>query len=84
LDFNTFDANSWLSGFVNPFAYLTQDAWKPYVTDFLQYFTPELRTAFANQLQRKGAASAGKIDWDVAGAASGNNISRNKWVRGNF
>ena len=72
LDFNTFDANSWLSGFVNPFAYLTQDAWKPYVTDFLQYFTPELRTAFANQLQRKGATSAGKIDWDVAGAASGN------------
>lgn len=72
LDFNTFDANSWLSGFVNPFAYLTQDAWKPYVTDYLQYFTPELRTAMANQLQRKGASTAGKIDWDVSGAASGN------------
>lgn len=72
LDFNTFDANSWLSGFVNPFAYLTQDTWKPFLTDYLQYFTPEIRSSFASQLQRKSATSAGKIDWDVAGAASGN------------
>jgi hypothetical protein len=72
LDFNTFDSNSWLSGFVNPFAYLTQDRWKPFLTDYLQYFTPELRSAFANQLQSKGSATAGKIDWDIAGAASGN------------
>ena len=72
LDFNTFDGNSWLSGFVNPFAYLTGDAWKPYTTDYLQYFTSTIRSAMADQLQRKGSTTSGKIDWDVAGTASGN------------
>ena len=72
LDFNTFDGNSWLSGFVNPFAYLTGDAWKPYTTDYLQYFTPAIRSAMTDQIQRKGSTTSGKIDWDVAGTASGN------------
>lgn len=72
LDFNTFDGNSWLSGFVNPFAYVTGDAWKPYTTDYLQYFTPSIRQAMTDQLQKKGSTTSGKIDWDVSGTSSGN------------
>ena len=72
LDFNTFDGKSWLSGFVNPFAFTTQDAPKPYTTDYLQYFTPALKSAYLDQLQKKGSTTSGKIDWDVAGTASGN------------
>lgn len=39
LDFNVFDGTQWLSGFANPVAYLTQDAWKPYTADFC-HFSP--------------------------------------------
>ena len=72
LDFNVFDGTSWLSGFQNPQAYLTQDTWKPYTADFLPFFTSEIRSAMEAQLQRTSSPRVGKIDHDIAGTASGN------------
>jgi hypothetical protein len=72
LDFNVFDGTIWLSGFQNPQAYLTQDAWKPYTADFLPFFSSEIRSAIEAQLQKTSAPRVGKIDHDIAGTASGN------------
>lgn len=72
LDFNVFDGTTWLSGFQNPQAYLTQDAWKPYTADFLPFFSSEIRNAIEAQLQKTSSPRVGKIDYDIAGTASGN------------
>ena len=72
LDFNIFDGTQWLSGFVNPYSYLTGDTWKPYTADYLQFFTDDIRTAMEKQLQRTSAPRIGKIDQDIAGTAAGN------------
>jgi len=72
LDFNVFDGTTWLSGFQNPQAYLTLDTWKPYTTDYLPFFSSEIRTAMEAQLQKTSSPRVGKIDHDVAGSASGN------------
>ena len=72
LDFNVFDGTSWLSGFQNPQAYLTQDTWKPYTADFLPFFSGEIRSAIEAQLQKTSSPRVGKIDHDIAGTASGN------------
>lgn len=72
LDFNVFDGTQWLSGFQNPQAYLTQDSWKPYTADFLPFFTTDIRNAIEAQLQKTSSPRTGKIDYDIAGSASGN------------
>jgi hypothetical protein len=72
LDFNVFDGTKWLSGFINPHAYLTGDTWKPYTADYLPFFTPAIRSAMESQLQRITAPRIGKIDYDIAGSAVGN------------
>ena len=72
LDFNIFDGTTWLSGFQNPQAYLTLDTWKPYTADYLPFFTSEIRTAMEAQLQKTSSPRIGKIDYDIAGTASGN------------
>ena len=72
LDFNVFDGTTWLSGFQNPQAYLTQDAWKPYTADYLPFFSAEIRTAMEAQLQKTSSPRVGKIDHDISGTASGN------------
>ncbi len=72
LDFNVFDGTSWLSGFQNPQAYLTQDAWKPYTADFLPFFSSDIRSAMEAQMQKTSSPRVGKIDHDIAGTASGN------------
>ena len=72
MDFNVFDGTKWLSGFANVGSYLSQDTWKPYTTDFLPYFSSDIRSALENVLQRTSAPRVGKIDYDVVGAASGN------------
>ena len=72
LDFNVFDGTSWLSGFQNPQAYLTQDTWKPYTADFLPFFTSNIRSAMEAQMQKTSSPRVGKIDHDIAGTASGN------------
>jgi hypothetical protein len=72
LDFNVFDGTTWLPGFQNPQAYLTQDAWKPYTADFLPFFASEIRNAMEAQLQKTSSPRVGKIDHDIAGTASGN------------
>ena len=72
LDFNVFDGTQWLSGFANPAAYLTQDAWKPYTTDFLPFFTDDIRSGIEKWMQKTSAPRVGKLDHDVIGAAAGN------------
>ncbi len=72
LDFNVFSGDSWLSGFQNIQSYLSAETWKPYTADFLPFFVPTIRTAMENQMQRTSVPRSGKIDYDVAGTASGN------------
>ena len=72
LDFNVFDGTQWLSGFANPQAYLSQDAWKPYTADFLPFFSDEIRSGIEKWMQKTTSPRTGKIDWDVIGTASGN------------
>jgi len=72
MDFNVFDGTKWLSGFANVGAYLSQDTWKPYTTDFLPYFSSDIRSALENVMQKTSPPRVGKIDYDVVGAASGN------------
>ena len=72
LDFNVFDGTQWLSGFQNIQAYLTLDTWKPYTADYLPFFSSEIRTAMEAQLQKTSSPRIGKIDYDIAGTASGN------------
>jgi hypothetical protein len=72
LDFNVFDGTQWLSGFQNIQSYLTLDTWKPYTADYLPFFSSEIRTAMEAQLQKTSSPRIGKIDYDIAGTASGN------------
>ena len=72
LDFNVFDGTQWLSGFQNIQSYLTLETWKPYTADYLPFFTPSIRTAMEAQLQKTSSPRVGKIDYDIAGTASGN------------
>jgi hypothetical protein len=72
LDFNVFDGTQWLSGFANPAAYLTQDAWKPYTADFLPFFANDIRSGMEKWMQKTSAPRVGKLDHDVIGAAAGN------------
>jgi len=72
IDFNVWDGTQWLSGFENPFAYVSAEAWKPFTADPLPFFTPELRTAIEANMQKTTSPRFGKIDYDVPGAASGN------------
>jgi len=72
LDFNVFDGTQWLSGFQNIQSYLTLDTWKPYTADYLPFFTPSIRSVMEAQLQKTSSPRVGKIDYDIAGTASGN------------
>jgi hypothetical protein len=72
LDFNVFDGTQWLSGYAEPYSYLFGEAWKPFTSDPLPFFTPEIRAVFEAHMQRTVAPLFGKIDYDVVGAASGN------------
>ena len=72
LDFNIFDGTQWLSGFANPYSYLTGDTWKPYTADYLPFFADDIRAVMEKLLQRTSAPRIGKIDQDVIGAAAGN------------
>jgi hypothetical protein len=72
LDFSLADGHTWLSGFAEPFAYVSSDAWKPYIADPLPYWPPAIRDAYTAKMQRTEAPRAGRIDWDKPGTASGN------------
>lgn len=72
LDFNVFDGSKWLTGFANPASYLTGDTFKPYTSDYLDYFTDELRPYYENSLQKTTTPRIGKIDYDARGGAAGN------------
>lgn len=72
LDFNVFSGSTWLSGFQNIQSYLSAETWKPYTADFLPFFIPSIRDQMENQMQRTTKPRVGKIDYDVAGTASGN------------
>ena len=71
MDFNVFSSATWLKGLANPLSYAYGEAWKPYTTDPSAFWTPAIATAYANQMQRTASPRWGRIDYDVAGAASG-------------
>ena len=72
LDFNVWASESWLRGLANPLSYIYAESWKPYTADPSDFFTPALAQTFANVMQRTNEPRWGKIDYDVAGSASGN------------
>ena len=72
LDFNVWASEHWLPGLANPLSYMYAESWKPYTADPTPFFTPEIATAFTNVMQRTSEPRWGKIDYDVAGSASGN------------
>jgi len=72
LDFNVWAADSWLTGFANPMAYIYAESWKPYTADPTRFFTPALAATYTNIMQRTSEPRWGKIDYDVVGSASGN------------
>lgn len=71
LDFNIFDGTTWLSGFANPYSYLSE-GWKPFTADPLPFFTPAIRAVYEKFLQRTVPPRFGKIDYDIIGSAKGN------------
>ena len=71
-DFSVHDGSRWLTGFLSPFSYTTSDAWKPYTVDPWPYFSPDLAAAYESRMQRIAAPRWGRIDYDIAGTASGN------------
>ena len=72
LDFNLFDGTTWLAGFVSPYSYAMGEPWKPYTTDPLPFFAPDVRAPLEASMQRVTEPRWGKIDHDVLGAAAGN------------
>jgi len=72
LDFSLADGHAWLAGYADPFAYVSGDAWKPYITDPLPYWPSAIADAYTAKLQRTEAPRAGRIDWDKPGTAAGN------------
>jgi hypothetical protein len=71
LDFNTFDATTWLKGFANPFSYADGEAWKPYFSDPAAVFSPDVWKTFDNSMQRTQSPRYGVIDHDIVGSAAG-------------
>ena len=71
-DFSVHDGSTWLAGFLSPFSYTSSDSWKPYTVDPWPYFSPDLAAAYESRMQRLAAPLWGRIDYDVAGTASGN------------
>jgi len=72
LDFNVFDGTTWLPGFVDPYSYAMGEPWKPYTTDPMPFFAPDVRAPLEASMQRVTEPRWGKIDHDVLGAAAGN------------
>ena len=71
-DFSVHDGAQWLTGFVAPFSYTTGEPWKPYTVDPWPYFSPDLAAAYESRMQRVELPRWGRIDYDIAGTASGN------------
>lgn len=70
-DFSVHDGARWLTGFAAPFSYTSSDAWKPYTVDPWPYFSPDLAAAYDAKMQRLEPPRWGRIDYDIAGTASG-------------
>jgi len=71
-DFSVHDGARWLTGFVAPFSYTAGEPWKPYTVDPWPYFSPDLAAAYESRMQRVELPRWGRIDYDIAGTASGN------------
>lgn len=72
LDFGVYDYEVQLPGFINPSAYASLEPWKIHTVDPFQYFPDETSDALLGKMIRKVEPRAGKIDYDVDGALSGN------------
>ena len=71
-DFSVHDARVNLKGLLNPAAYATTENWKIHTVDPANYWTPAIWATYAAKSLRTAAPRAGKLDYDVAGTASGN------------
>jgi len=72
LDFGVYDYEITLPGFINPSAYLAREPWKVHTVDPFPYFPTEIREALLAKSIRTAEPRAGKIDYDIPGAFSGN------------
>lgn len=70
-DFSVHDNRVTLKG-LNAAAYATTETWKVHTVDPARYWTPAIWSKLAAKLLRTAAPRVGKIDYDVAGTASGN------------
>ncbi len=71
LDFNAYDDNVKLNGFVVPEHYKSE-SWKIHVVDSFDYFTEPLKSQLLEKNVRTAIPTGGKIDYDVDGKLIGN------------
>ena len=71
-DFSVHDGRVSLKGLLNPAAYASTENWKIHTVDPAAYWTPSIWAGYAAKLLRTAAPRVGKLDYDVAGTASGN------------
>ena len=71
-DFSVHDGRVSLKGLLNPAAYASTENWKIHTVDPAPYWTPSIWAGYAAKLLRTAAPRVGKLDYDVAGTASGN------------
>ena len=72
LDFGVYDYEFQLPGLINPAAYAKREPWKIHTVDPFQYFPSEITDSLLTKMIRTVEPRAGKIDYDVEGALSGN------------
>ena len=72
LDFGVYDYGITLPGFINPSAYFEREPWKVHTVDPFPYFPTGIRETLLAKSIRTAEPRAGKIDYDIAGAFSGN------------
>jgi hypothetical protein len=72
LDFQVWNTDVTLKGFLNPTAYNNGDAWKVNTVAPLDYFTAAVKSQILPLYNRTAAPRDGKIDYDVNGEAVGN------------
>ena len=72
LDFGVYDYEITLPGFINPSAYIDIEPWKVHTVDPFPYFPDLLREDLLAKMIRTVEPRAGKIDYDVQNALSGN------------
>ncbi len=72
LDFQVWNTQTTLKGFLNPIAYNNAEPWKVNTAEPLDFFTASVKAQILPFYLRTVAPLDGKVDYDVAGEAVGN------------